>query len=479
MKARPSTWLSTAALAATLLCTGSAGYTTAAAPGGDPSGQLAGRPGAPQGIARFTAALQKKGFAVQNGQLARMDFVSLCCSGEIPTCECNNAGAPYMMVQVPDAPGQAPTGSPLLFRLAANEAIIIVGRTPPPMSYFSVQSFLAWRWDERQQTWVELLAPLGDTVNNLTIRTSGPASDPFDKDTILVLTADRGIDQLIQAAARQAGYPASILNTLVVPSSLTRLGNDENTDIFNLTQRMFRPQPGYEDAFKEYMDAPQVALRVTLAGAALDPFPAPPLRVRGTGRTEMDLTPAVDALREAILARYSGVPREEQTTQVWLTDGYDGLQRGVDQWGPSRDTVYLRSTPEFRLGPNDFVIVYGANHEATGKATYANASVYAGHDIYGQELLLGLVSEHSGHFRGSARDYLADAPETLYAWKFARDCRGDTHCTPITTNCARLNLGAAPPDMWMGFRAYLEPSTAVGPAFTEILYDRAIVFHDR
>jgi hypothetical protein len=32
----------------------------------------------------------------------------------------------------------------------------------------------------------------------------------------------------------------------------------------------------------------------------------------------------VDALREAILARHSNVPREEPTTQVWLTDGYDG-----------------------------------------------------------------------------------------------------------------------------------------------------------
>ena len=476
MKARRVTWLSTAALAAVLLGASSAGYTTAASPGGDPSGQLAGRAGAPQSVARFTAALKEKGFAVQDGQLVRMDLASLCCSSQIPTCECNNAGAPYKVVQVPDAPGQAPTGSPYLFRLAANEAIVIVGRTPPPMSYFSVQPFLAWRWDESQQTWVELMAPLGDTVNNLAIRTSGPASDPFDKDTIVILTADRRIDQQVQAAAREAGYPASILNTLVVPSSLTRLGNDENTDIFNLTQRMFRPEPGYEDAFKKYMDTPQVALRVTLTGAAPDPLPAPRLRVRGTGRTEMDLMPAVDALREAILARHGGVPREEQATQVWLTDGYDGLQRGVDQWGPSRDTVYLRTTPEFRLGPNDFVIVFGANHEATGKATYANAGVYAGHDKYGQELLLGLVSEHSGNFRGSARDYVADAPETLYAWKFARDCRGDTHCTPIATTCARLDLDGAPPDMWMGFRAYLEPSTAVGPAFTEIIYDRAIVF---
>jgi hypothetical protein len=67
----------------------------------------------------------------------------------------------------------------------------------------------------------------------------------------------------------------------------------------------------------------------------------------------------------------------------------------------------------------------------------------------------------------------------VYAWKFARNCRGEAHCTPITTTCARLNLDEAPPDMWMGFRAYVEPSTAVGPAFTEIVYDRVIVFHDR
>ena len=61
--------------------------------------------------------------------------------------------------------------------------------------------------------------------------------------------------------------------------------------------------------------------------------------------------------------------------------------------------------------------------------------------------------------------------------KFARNCREEAHCTTITTTCARLDLRDDLPDMWMGFRAYLEPSTAVGPAFTEIVYDRAIVFH--
>ena len=475
MKSIRPTRVPIAVLVAMLLCTGNAGYLNAVASPDVTSGRRAGPIGTPQDIDRFTAALQDQGFAVLNGQLARMDFTELCCSNQIPSCACNNAGAPYKMVQMPDAPGQAETGSPLLFRLAANEAIIIVGRTPPPLSYFSFQSFLAWRWDERQQNWIELLAPLGDTTNNLTIRTSGPASDPFDKDAIVILTADRGVDQRVQAAARKAGYPASILNTQVVPSALTRLGNEENSDIFNFTQRMFRPKPGYEQAFDRYLNTPQVALRVTLAGAAPDPFPTPPLRVRGTGRTEIDLMPAVEALRREILKFYSSVPHEEPTTQVWLTDGYDGLQRGVDQWGPSRDTVYLRTVPEFRLDTNDFVIVYGTNHEATGKATYANASVYAGHDTDGKELLLGLVSEQSGNFRESARDYMANAPDTLYAWKFARDCHGEAHCTTITTTCARLDLNNRP-DIWMGFRAYLEPSTAVGPAYTEIVYDRAIVF---
>jgi hypothetical protein len=30
--------------------------------------------------------------------------------------------------------------------------------------------------------------------------------------------------------------------------------------------------------------------------------------------------------------------------------------------------------------------------------------------------------------------------------------------------------------MWLGFRLYLEPESNVGPAFAEVIYDRAILF---
>jgi hypothetical protein len=82
-----------------------------------------------------------------------------------------------------------------------------------------------------------------------------------------------------------------------------------------------------------------------------------------------------------------------------------------------------------------------------------------------------------GAFTGSARDYLPDHPATgfLYAWKFARNCHGEPHCTEVTEDCRRLDAIPSP-EMFMGFWAYLEPSTAVSPAFTEVIYDQAIKF---
>jgi hypothetical protein len=87
----------------------------------------------------------------------------------------------------------------------------------------SFQPFLFFHYPEKQNKFLELFTPLGDTINNLTIHTSKPPSDPFDKDMIIILIADRGVEQKVGAAARRAGYPASILNTLIIPSAVTHL----------------------------------------------------------------------------------------------------------------------------------------------------------------------------------------------------------------------------------------------------------------
>jgi hypothetical protein len=400
-------------------------------------------------------------------------------------CYCNNAGAPYKVAYVPQSPDQEyPSYTKFEFLLAANEALIIVGQTPPPMSYFSYQPFVLDRWSEKQDTWISPFGTVGDTVNNLTINTSGPPGDPFNKNAIVVLTSDRAVDAAVRAAARRAGYPASILNTLVVPDALTRLGFEEHADQFILLQRLYRPEPDYEQAMEDYMNKTQVVLRVALPNAKADPYPVPKLRVRGTGQTELDLMPAVDELRKAILDEYPDLAHEELMTEVWLTDGSDGLQREVPEAGPARDTAYLWTQPMFTLGPQDFVMVYGANHEATGKATYSNAGVYVNKDPEGVDLQLGIVAQQSAQFKGTANDWLngnpeaADKADKLYVWKFARDCKDDTHCTPVTSDCARVDLDLEQ-NLWIGWRAYVEPATKVGPAYTELVYDQAIVFRGK
>ena len=490
MKTR-TLWRLAAVVLVALLIAASSGPALAALAVPDPGPKYGAPPiGGEEDVARFVDALQVQGFKVQKSQeqlgegMVRLDVTCTCCAqGWQWSCYNNNAGAPYKVAIVPQSPDQKyPSYTNFEFLLAPNEALIIVGQTPPPMSYFSYQPFVLDRWSEKKQELISPFGTLGDTVNNLTIRTSGPPGDPFNKDAIVVITSDRAVDARVTAAARRAGYPASILNTLVVPRALTRLGFGEHADQFIVIQRLYRPVPGYEQAMEDYMNKAQVMLRVALPvpPEQLDPYPVPKLRVRGTGQTELDLMPAVDDLREAILNEYAGLEHQELTTGVWLTDGSDGLQREVAEYGPARDTVYLWTEQMFTLGPDDFVVVYGANHEATGKATYSNAGVYVNKDAEDVDLLLGIVGQQSAQFKGTANDWLEGKPEAdkadkLYVWKFARNCGNDTHCTTVTSDCARVNLDLES-NLWIGWRAYLEPSTKVGPAFTEIVYDQAIVF---
>ncbi len=445
--------------------------------------------GGEEDVARFVDALRAQGFRVQQSQeqsgegMVRLDVTRTCCGlGWQWSCFDNNAGAPYKVAIVPPSPEQPyQTFTNFEFFLAPNEALIIVGQTPPPVSYFSYQPFVLDRWSDKKDELISPFGTIGDTINNLTIHTSGPPDDPFDKDAIVVITSDRKVDARVAAAARRAGYPASILNTLVMPSALTHLGFGQRADQLILIQRLYRAVPGYEQAMEDYMSKAQVVLRVALPDVQADPYPVPKLRVRGTGQTELDLLPAVDELRKAILDKNPGREHQELTTEVWLTDGSDGMQREVPEYGPARDTVYLWTEQKFTLGPDDFVMVYGANHEATGKATYSNAGVYVNRDAAGVDLLLGIVSQQSGQLKGTANDWLkgsdsADQADKLYVWKFARDCGSDTHCTTVAApTCDRVDLSLQN-NLWIGWRAYLEPSTKVGPAYTEIVYDQAIWF---
>jgi hypothetical protein len=405
-----------------------------------------------------------------------------------------NKSSPYVGVKIP------PIEAPLpVFQLRPDEAVVVIGVTPPEVKYFGFQLYLGERvYPGSTEGFFAphqpLLASLGDAVNQRTIKTIGP--DPFNSTAVFIFTPDQGTEARVRAALRSAGYPDAMINTVAVPALMLNLGVDPQVnDILLIILRMAKFTD--EGAGQDYVDAfagnnpPLTAFRVTpKSSGTLRPFPTPPLRIRGTGRTEMDLTASLDQLRQAILNVNKSYIATEYVTHPIAYDGFDYIQRAANALGDTRDSLYLGAggLPEFgvndtvTLREDEFLIAYGPKHVATGKSTYSSISIYA------TEPQLPLGSVFYDKFEGSADAYDVPGADLLYAYKIKRNCNGEQFCMELTpppyqpcnpwcgtSECPSFTIGDS---TRLGFfwRNYLEPSTNVGAAFTEVLYDRLIKF---
>jgi hypothetical protein len=416
--------------------------------------------------------LEKKGFVVREGLYVPWDLGAAYCRGWADTCNLNNHGVPYHLMVPPPLDGQAPTQSPVLFRLRRDEAIVVVGPTPPTCRYYSYTLYLYYRWDPRQGRIRKVFDTFSQSTNQLLLKTGGSA---FGKNIVLTFTCDRKVDQDVRDAAKAAGFPGDVLNTYVVPSSALKTNEtlDAMSDTMTIVQRtaLVTGSPNAENP---------IVLRVTPATPTpvgqLNPFPAPDLRVRGTGKTETDWTPATEVLRESILARYPGRTPQEYTTIQYLDQSPIAIQSWGNTLAESSDTTYLGTQETFKLSqdPDDFLIVYGVNHAKTEKCLYANLNVYQAC------ALCGVASVFSDDYANTAQDYLVGPqpfdPSYLFAYKIARNCNGDPHCLTVPTSNVCGQGASLNDDLTLGFRAYLEPKTKTGPSYTELFFERVLHF---
>jgi hypothetical protein len=463
-------------------------------------------------VEAFQQALEKDGFTVQQGGLGYFDFMKLYNMGVLPSAYGNNPATKYLVYLVPPASGHTVTGiiSEIIKALGVtanvtpfpslrpDEAVVFVGRTPPECRYFSFDHYLMERTYGNETRWI--FANLADTVNNMVIKTEGTPDgspgNPFNQTTVVVTTADKGIDQRIRAAAQSAGYSDGIINTQVLPSAMLNMGLENNSDTFAVFIRpsLFADQQA-GDAY--IANKPATVFRITPnESTKLDPYNMTELRVRGTGKTEFDLMDDLEELRTSILDKYADLNATELPTSMTVTTGSDGIQRGIDVLGPANDACYLWTgnqtcsspTPPFpnlleyydflrnptiTLGSdaNEFIIVYGVNHVATGKATYQNFVPY-GADVWNG---VGMITDLD--FNGTAEEYLPDNPNAkyLYVYKLARNCNGYPYCYEVPYNAKGYGIDLDQPIM-IGWRLYLEKATKTGPSYSEIVYDRAIKF---
>ncbi|WP_136523975.1 hypothetical protein [Geomonas ferrireducens] len=432
----------------------------------------------------FQKQLEQQGFKVTHWEDAfgPVNLACWVCNGLTDTAFGNNAAAPYQVISEPYEGVRV--GREM--QLEPYDAVIFIGKTPPPVAYFSYTGFVYSRYNGDGKDRKQIFSSIGDTINHSRINTIDK-KHPFDKDVIIVMTADQGTNASVLNAAMRAGFPQSIMNTMVVPSSVVKLGKDEKADTLIFVERMYLP--ANQDDLNNYMDTSSQwasVLYVTYPEkpAKLDPYPTPQMLVRGTGKTETDLMPALDRLESEIVTANPGYQAEKLQSGIWLLEWLDGFQRGTNLIGECRDTVYLK-TADFKLGsnPEDFLVVFGVNHEATGKATYSNFT------LYHAAMELGLAGKNSREIIGTVDRYdlgkYQAMSKQLYAFKVARDCGGlpATDCLEVKQipvgNCPFGDCcprGSLDDDLFLGFRAYVEPETGVGPYWFEILWDRAIHF---
>ncbi|MCQ1536686.1 hypothetical protein FTO70_13615 [Methanosarcina sp. KYL-1] len=461
----------------------------------------------------FQEALEQDGFTVQEGELAYFDLLRLLEEGALPSAYGNNPTTKYLIYFVPPAPGYeveerikqitstlgVSENTTPFWDLGPDEAVVFVGRTPPECRYFSYDHYIIHRTIDDERRWI--FANVEDTVNNLVINTegtpNGSSGDPFNQTTVIIITADKGIDQRIRAAAQSAGYSDNITNTQVLPPAILNLGLENDSDTFAAFIRpaLFNDTEAGDDYIN---NTPATVFRITPNNTTeLDPYDYPELRVRGTGQTEFDLMDDLEELRIAILDRYNQSNATELPTSQGVPIGSDAIQRGINAVGPDNDAAYLWSanqtisspTPPFfdtsqyypflrdpaiTLGNNtdEFIIVYGVNHVATGKATYSNFC------IYGADVWNGVRAITDEDFSGSAEEYLPDNPNAkyLYVYKLARNCTEEyPYCYEVPYGVGVHGIELDQP-LFIGWRAYLENSTKTGPSYSEIVYDRAIKF---
>jgi len=463
---------------------------------------------------------------MQYGYMARVSFQDLYAEGKISNCNGNN-DSPYFACALPKSPLQPasvldfihvpalmPGQSEQLhtcIHLDTSEAIILVGKTPPKVDYFSFTVFnvtahadappsiltdSALNGELLRNKPVEvimepgqrrmLFCGMGDPLNLLKIKTIPDESSeaPFDCEFALVYTSNECVFEEVKQGLKSAGIPEEKINLLVVPQDIVNVGVARESNSFSFALRISN---NTSQELVDYLACPPIqVMRYCSANKNNQPLPIPVLTPRGNGQTELSYWRQVQQLRQSILdAHQADYMAIELTTDIWLNESYIAMQQGVDNLGESRDTPYF-STETFTLPDGSFIVAYGVNHFASGKALYSNLVVY------GAPLENGVISVSNKEFTGSAELYLGDtsAPD-LYAWRLgfaSSEPIGAENYTTIPSVAPGETNGKPnrPPyvlkrsdPLYLSFRAYVEKATTVGAAWHELVLDRVIVFVPR
>lgn len=448
----------------------------------------------------------------------------------LKTCLGNNPAAPYIVPVVPAwpdewvDPGTAEMLGPTLegysasYRLDPREAIVILGKLPPPADYFGLQTYLFSRpgvlntdsvqyqfvrqnvpallqtfftvlpkHNERLQLW----ADLSNSINNVVIMNK--SSSVWNQVRYFIITPDKTMDLAVRQALAGLDVPEDYVFTEQIPSDMTT-GLGEEADDFLTVLRYAMPADGgangsRSNAWRE--DLPLVVLRIRDTSFAHQPQTYPPVEFEprpGATPPEIELKSDLITLAKAVCSRW-GQPCDlegaafDQRVRPLLNmrlaplsmTGPECVKVGMNCLAPAEDSALFMSA---RLPlPDDRVYaLVGALGTQTGNASYMGLSLNSsltqvGFDNISDDTLVG-----------SADGYDVPNHGKLFLQYLARDCTG---LEALTAGSHCYSIGDLLPDCYdtadltcsmlgLSVRNYLLPGTQRGPAPELTLSPRVI-----
>jgi hypothetical protein len=153
-----------------------------------------------------------------------------------------------------------------------------------------------------------LFASVGDPLNRDLIKTEG-GGKPFHKQIMVIFTADEGIYNRIKKIAVSAGFPRTMINCFVIPSTVLYLGTGVDSDSLTIALRTASFPSKIEENKYLNNDYYATIYRVTPSSAPdhLQPFAWPDARKRDFrpegGAFNSALQAGLERLKAAILAK--------------------------------------------------------------------------------------------------------------------------------------------------------------------------------
>ncbi len=480
---------------------------------------------------RLMDHLKKEGFEVSRGyfKLYTVDD----CAYTYPimhTCYANNPAAPYITFAVPPWPGEfvddksnlwgpSHEGYDDIFRFDPREAIVILGRLPPPAAYFAEQTYLFSRegkidMTSNNQTYQAIaksmpallpfffaympgetpddtpsprfqsFSTLSNPINNVVIERESHAA--FNQIRYFIITPDKLMNDALRSALAGISIKEEDIFTEPIPSDMI-VGLEQESDTFTTIIRYSQPVDGGKPGTASYTwrnELPMVVLRVRNTRSNYVPQTYPQFYFNDleerTSVSELGLGDDLGSLLYTVSRRWgqpcaeigcSGRAETFQDLQTPPPSMVGPLCTSAEEncQGDNWDAAYQIYGPR-PLDSGEIYAVAGTLGTETGNATYV------GFGINYAEVFLGVANLSNIDLKGTAKRYRGEVNNTgkFYLYYFTRDCSGLEDLTD--GNCFELTDAMIPSGKHFGLsiRDYIQPGTERGPDSSKVLPSRVL-----